>query len=149
MLMTMGMAMVMRVIVRLLVHVIAHNLTQTTLFLDLAMIVTVIVRMIVRVSGGFRRAIVRMFRMRDSRIKGVRKFGSYIGLLGRIVRIFPAFALQMKAGCRQEFLEFGLTALRAFRERLCTQLLQGIELVATSLAAVIENGHGISFAPDQ
>lgn len=92
-------------------------------------------------TGCHRPGFVVMLGMRLGRVEAVApaaRLGRTRILGGRPA---PALAFQLKARCRQQFLQTGLATLRAFCQRRIRNFLQCIEQMATVLALVVEYGH--------
>lgn len=90
----------------------------------------------------FRRAVMRMLRMRHRRVERMSKLGAHVRLFRSFIRIAPTLALQMEGRRGQQFLKRGRPALGTIPQRIRTQLLQDIKTVAAGFASVIKYRHG-------
>ena len=143
--MTMRVTMVMTMSVTGFIDMLAHKLFHAALRLML-----VLTAMTVRMTMGFIRcmrvlvpcwSVMRMLGMWHCRIKRVRKLGTNIHLFGRVIRVAPALAFEVKRWCRQQLFQRRLATCGAFFQRVGTQLLQHIKAMPTGITTVIKYRH--------
>lgn len=130
-LVAMAVMMVMGVIVSLVLAMIMAMILSMTMTMTMTVAVAVAVAMVGFVLMG-RGPVPVMGHSRP-----------HVGLLdGRRLGIPPATAFEVKIGCREQFLQLGLTAFRAIRQGISADFLQGVEVISAGLALVVKNGHG-------